>query len=250
MFNTNKIESDTKIKISEETRKEISNDVEQCYKDDVQHNIYGKKCWKEVGITFETLSKITVAAGGVLSYSSGYFNSTMLSFVSGSISVLSLALLHFCVFSYKQAKKSSTDLNIFLKKLDLETVPVIDYGADALSDGNEHTSTEKNKNDIVASPQSNNALSSNSAFNNGGTNNSESSNSESNNVETVNNIITNAKTNNISPNDITIEMKNSHFEIDVENSFRKPIINKITIIDDSETKSDNSPIINNTNTST
>jgi hypothetical protein len=139
----NSLNAEHKIKVSDETRNEIFKQVEQNYKDDVNEMIYGKKCWRQTGITFETISKITVAIGGVLSFSSGYFNSNVLSFISGSISVVSLALLQFGSFGFKQSKKRANDLNILLKKLDLDTVPVIDDDPEALTSGNNKTVADK-----------------------------------------------------------------------------------------------------------
>lgn len=135
-MHNNNINAVHTIKVSEDTKKEIFNHVEDSYKKDVNEMIMGKTCWRRTGITFETLSKILVATGGVLSFSSGYFNSNILSFVSGSISVVSLALLQFSSFGFKQATKRANDLNILLKKLDLDTIPVINDDPDGLTIGN------------------------------------------------------------------------------------------------------------------
>ena len=135
--------SETRIKVSDEVRKEIFKQIEECYKSDVEEMIGGKKCWRRMGLTFETMSKITVAIGGVLSFSSGYFGSNILSFISGSVSVMSLSLLQFGSFGFKQGKKQANDLNILLKKLDLETVPVLEDEPDGLINGNERKATDK-----------------------------------------------------------------------------------------------------------
>ena len=134
---------ETKIKISEETLKIIFTDVEECYKSDIKEAIRGKKCWRHTGMTFETTSKATVAIGGVLSFSSGYFGSNILSFISGSVSVISLALLQFGTFSFKQGKKQANDLNILLKKLDLDTMPILEDEPDTLTNGNERNVVDK-----------------------------------------------------------------------------------------------------------
>lgn len=124
------------IKVSEEIKKEIFTNVENSYKIDINEMINGKTCWRRTALTFETLSKITVAVGGVLSFSSGYFGSSILSFISGSVSVISLSLLQFGTFGFKQSKKKAHDLNILLKKLDLDTIPVIDDEQGVLSSDN------------------------------------------------------------------------------------------------------------------
>lgn len=131
------------IKVSEETRNEIFKQIEQNYKDDIKEMIYGKKCWRRTGMTFETMSKVTLAIGSLLSFSSGYFNSNVLSFISGSISVISLALLQFGSFGFQQSKKRGNDLNVLLKKLNLDTVPIMDDDSDALTSGNNKTVADK-----------------------------------------------------------------------------------------------------------
>jgi hypothetical protein len=143
-MHNNNTNAEHTIKVSENTKKEIFNHVEDSYKNDVDEMIMGKTCWRRTGITFETLSKVLVAIGGVLSFSSGYFDSKVLSFISGSISVISLALLQFSSFGFKQAKKRANDLNILLKKLDLDTIPIIDGDNEDLTIGNNKTVDNKN----------------------------------------------------------------------------------------------------------
>lgn len=136
---SNIINAEHKIKVSEETRKAIFKKVEENYMGDVEEMICGKKCWRRTGLSFETMSKITIAIGGVLSFSSGYFDSNILSFISGSVSVISLALLQFGSYGFLQSKKRGNDLNILLKKLDLDTIPVIEENHEALTSGNNKT---------------------------------------------------------------------------------------------------------------
>lgn len=120
------ISDDTKIYI-------VKNIIEPSYRNDINEMINGKKCWRIAGIGFETVSKILVACGGVLSFSSGYFNNTSLSFIAGSVSMISLALLQLSSFSYTQHKKQGDNLNVLLKSLDLNTVPVLQRNADDIS---------------------------------------------------------------------------------------------------------------------
>jgi hypothetical protein len=113
-----------KIEISDLTRVNIVNTlVEPYYKDMVKTTIDGKKLWRRLGISLETSSKIMVALGSILSFSAGVYSDDTLSFVSGSISCMSLALLQIASFSYKENKKQGEELNILLKKLNLDTIP-------------------------------------------------------------------------------------------------------------------------------
>lgn len=116
-----------KIEIDHETRAYIIDKlVEPYYKETIKNTIEGKKLWRTLGISFETLSKVLVAVGGIVSFSSGYYHSENLSFFAGSISCLSLALLQLSSFSYKENKKQSEELNMLLKKLKLDTIPELE----------------------------------------------------------------------------------------------------------------------------
>ena len=113
-----------KIEISDLTRVNIVNTlVEPYYQDMVKTTIDGKKLWRRLGISLETSSKIMVALGSILSFSAGVYSDDTLSFVAGSISCMSLALLQIASFSYKENKKQGEELNILLKKLNLDTIP-------------------------------------------------------------------------------------------------------------------------------
>lgn len=115
-----------KIDIDDATRKYIIDElVEPYYKKTVANTIRGKTCWRKTGITFETLSKVMVALGSIMSFSAGYYHDDTLSFISGSISCLSLTCLQFSSFSYKENKKQGDELNVLLKKLKLDTVPAL-----------------------------------------------------------------------------------------------------------------------------
>ena len=71
-----------------------------------------------------------VAIGGILGFSAGFYHDDTLSFVSGSVSCMSLALLQIASFSYKENKKQGDELNILLKKLNLDTVPLMPRSED------------------------------------------------------------------------------------------------------------------------
>ena len=114
-----RISNDIKIKI-------INEIIEPFYIHDISSKIRAKKCWKRTGQIFETSSKLLVAIGGIISFSSGYFKDPLLSFFAGAISTLSLATLQFSSFAYSENKKQGQELNILLKKLDLDTVPVVE----------------------------------------------------------------------------------------------------------------------------
>jgi hypothetical protein len=104
--------------------------IEPAYLHEVKEAIRGKTCWKKTGQVFETMSKIFVAIGGILSFSSGYYNDHVLSFIAGSVSTISLAMLQFSSFSYRENKQHGDELNIILQKLKLDTIPNLIRGVD------------------------------------------------------------------------------------------------------------------------
>jgi len=118
-----KVSIDTKVEI-------MSKYVEPAYKKDVKELIHGKRCWRITGQSFETISKVFVAIGSIISFAAGVYNETNLSFIAGAVSTFSLATLQFASFSYKENKKQSTELNTLLKNIDLATIPVIDRSVD------------------------------------------------------------------------------------------------------------------------
>lgn len=118
---------DEYYKISDDIKVKIVHDIiEPYYVDDIKSIMRSKKCCRLSGQIFETVSKILVAVGGILSFSSGYFNDPILSFLAGSISTFSLATLQFASFAYAENKKQSKDLNTLLTKLHIDSVPILD----------------------------------------------------------------------------------------------------------------------------
>lgn len=112
------------MKVGDNIRNEIlTQNVEPLYKSEITHKISDTKCWRVTGSIFETLSKIFLSSGAILSFSSGYYNSTTLSFISGTISTVSLAFLQFSAFCYKEQNRNLSELNMLLKKLNIETFP-------------------------------------------------------------------------------------------------------------------------------
>lgn len=113
--------------ISEQTKLDIMvNHVEPAYKKDVIELLQGKRCWKTTGKTFETISKIFVAFGSIISFAAGVYNEPNLSFIAGSISTISLATLQFASFSFTENKKQSSELNTLLNFINIKPIPLMD----------------------------------------------------------------------------------------------------------------------------
>ena len=97
--------------------------IQPNYVNEIQTSIKGRTRWRSVGMFFETASKLFLGIGSVLSFASGVYNNQNMSFISGSITTLSLVCLQYSSFSYKESKESTTELNILLQKLQLDTIP-------------------------------------------------------------------------------------------------------------------------------
>lgn len=97
--------------------------IQPNYKNEIETFILGRKNWRTTGLVFETASKICIGVGTVLSFSSGVFGSTTLSFAAGTVSTLSLVCMQFSSFCYHESKKSTEDLNLLLTKLKIDSIP-------------------------------------------------------------------------------------------------------------------------------
>ncbi len=98
--------------------------IEPNFKSDITRNLKLRKRFKGFGIYFETMSKFLVGVGSVLSFASGIYKYNVLSFVAGTTSVLSLVLLQYSSFCYKESKKMTLELNEILRKLHIPTMNV------------------------------------------------------------------------------------------------------------------------------
>jgi hypothetical protein len=100
--------------------------VEPSYFIDVNETIKGRKCWRISGHVFESLSKILLAASGVISFAAGVYDDKLLSFIAGTLSTVSLATFQFSLYSLRMHKKNSLELNQLLDKLNIDTLPIFE----------------------------------------------------------------------------------------------------------------------------
>ncbi len=129
----------TNHSLNEEIRNNIINPN---YIQEIKEFIKSRRGWRKTGITFETLSKILIGVGSILSFSAGIYNSQDLSFYSGSISTMSLVCLQFSSFAFRESKKSTNELNILLKKLGIDEVPEV-IEKDSLNSNSINNNEEK-----------------------------------------------------------------------------------------------------------
>jgi len=125
--------------------------IEPSYYGDVNETIKGRKCWRVSGHVFESMSKILLAASGVISFAAGVYDDKILSFIAGTISTVSLATFQFSLYSIKMHKKNSFELNQLLEKIDIEPVPVFATLEEIKPNTIEHYEI-MNSNTVMASP--------------------------------------------------------------------------------------------------
>jgi len=105
--------------------------IEPNYKETVKENLELIKYFRRFSLAFESVSKLLVGMGSVISFSSGLYNNRLLSFVSGTVSVVSLVFLQYSTYASKESKKHISELNQLLKQLNIE--PLSEHGSDNVS---------------------------------------------------------------------------------------------------------------------
>lgn len=123
----------TKLKIRDSVKQKILEDIiEPTYISDMNFSIKSRVCWRFTGKIFETLSKLLVVCGTILSFSAGYYDNKTLSFLSGSTTTLSLAVLQFSSFSHKESKKQTSTINLILEKIGIDIIPISNNQVESL----------------------------------------------------------------------------------------------------------------------
>lgn len=97
--------------------------IQPNYVSEIKNSIQGRTWWRSVGMFFESTSKLLLGIGSVLSFASGVYNNQNMSFISGSVTTLSLVCLQYSAFSFRESKEATSELNVLLKKLQLDTIP-------------------------------------------------------------------------------------------------------------------------------
>ena len=99
--------------------------IEPTYYSDIKDLLSEKKKCRWAGCLAETLSKIIIGAGGVLSFASGVWSTPLLSFGAGSCAAVGLISLHLSTYFEHESKERVAQINIILEKLHLESMPDI-----------------------------------------------------------------------------------------------------------------------------
>ena len=91
------------IEISNDLKNDIlQNYIEPQYKNEIILNISLRKKFKKYALCFETLSKFFVGVSSILSFASGIYKYEAMTFLAGTTSVISLVMLQYASFSYRE----------------------------------------------------------------------------------------------------------------------------------------------------
>jgi hypothetical protein len=121
--------------------------IEPSYVYDVKDTIHARRRWRHFGHIFETSSKVCLAASGIFSFSSGYFENSFHSFLAGTCSTLSLASLQFASYCFRQSNKNTEELNTILTTIGIQPIP--DLNLEEQKDDKTNTETHIEKNDFI-----------------------------------------------------------------------------------------------------
>ena len=97
--------------------------IQPNYINEINEFIESRTKWRNRGILYETISKILLGSGSVLSFAAGVYSNQTIIFLAGSISTISLLSFQFSSFSFLESKKATKELNLLLEKLKLDTIP-------------------------------------------------------------------------------------------------------------------------------
>jgi hypothetical protein len=106
--------------ISNTTKREIITTLlEPNYKNEIRTNLYLKKKFKNYGLLFESTSKFFVGLSSIVSFAGVIYKYQILSFLAGTSSVVSLVLLQYAAYSYRESKKLTNSTQDLLKKINI-----------------------------------------------------------------------------------------------------------------------------------
>jgi hypothetical protein len=126
----------------------ITNLLEPNFKNEIKSNLELKKFFKKLGLTFETLSKLFVGISSIVSFASGIYKYEVLSFLAGTTSVISLVLLQYSSYSYRESKKLNAEVHNSLTKLNISFDQSPDQGSDQGTITTEDTGTPFSPTDL------------------------------------------------------------------------------------------------------
>ena len=94
------------------------------FESNVGRLLQSKDKWNRVSQWTESIGQMIAASGVLLSFASGFFDIRYLSFVSGSINVLAIALLRYSKYAEHEMVERTETLNQLLEHLSVKPAPM------------------------------------------------------------------------------------------------------------------------------
>ena len=92
------------------------------YYQDIEHNIKSKSNWKITSDASNTFSKIISSFAIIVSFASGYFNYSTLSFIAGSLGTVSSVSLQFSTYAMNESRERTQTVNKILEYIGINKI--------------------------------------------------------------------------------------------------------------------------------
>jgi hypothetical protein len=79
--------------------------------------------WRKISNVLESISKLALGAGTVLSFAAGFFTYPLLSFMAGCASSLAMTLMILSSYARAESHQRTIELNMLLTKIGIELLP-------------------------------------------------------------------------------------------------------------------------------
>lgn len=141
--------------MDDESKNKITKLINDRYLLDIESGLTGRTCYKVAGDACETTGHILVGAAALVAFASGTWNINYLSYIAGSISILSVSLLKLSSYFQRESRERTDMLNLILSKLKIDNI--VDISFDSSNDIRSISNVKINTASINTVPVNNHA---------------------------------------------------------------------------------------------
>jgi len=113
-------------------KQQIIDMINDRYFEDIELGLMGRSGWKTTSDISETLGFVFLGISTMISFSAGFFNIMVLSFVAGCVGICSASLFKFASYAMAQSKERTDEINKILVKIGIDKV--VDISTNHLTD--------------------------------------------------------------------------------------------------------------------
>ena len=106
-------------------QEKIKEKIDKTYEKEINDNLNSRVCCRRAGHILEGVAQVFSVSATIMAFASGFYNNKMLSFISGCLGSMALAVQKTSAFTLKESKERTIALNILLKKINIDTLPEI-----------------------------------------------------------------------------------------------------------------------------